>query len=180
MQYDFIIAGAGIAGASVAYELAKTSSVCLVEAKSRPAITPLDARLRCLHRATAARKFGADAREPPLLRASADGVPGNAAAAPTRLSLHRARATRAHSSPPCCEIRRSGGQLIELDSRTARTVVPSCATITVDAAAFDSDAADIDVATLHQAICAVRATPARRSSPICQIRAERTPRPVVP
>ena len=36
MQYDFIIAGAGIAGASVAYELAKTSRVCLVEAEARP------------------------------------------------------------------------------------------------------------------------------------------------
>src|SRR5471030_743457 len=35
-MYEFIVVGAGIAGASVAYELAGAGTVCLIEAESRP------------------------------------------------------------------------------------------------------------------------------------------------
>src|ERR1035438_6952727 len=35
-DFDFIVVGAGIAGASVAFELARSSTVCLIEAESRP------------------------------------------------------------------------------------------------------------------------------------------------
>jgi D-arginine dehydrogenase len=35
-MYDFIVVGAGIAGASAAYELASSGSVCLIEAEPRP------------------------------------------------------------------------------------------------------------------------------------------------
>src|SRR5579859_8201186 len=38
MKYDFVIVGAGIAGASIAYELASFGPVCLLEAESRPGI----------------------------------------------------------------------------------------------------------------------------------------------
>src|SRR5215470_2789148 len=34
-NYDFIIVGAGIAGTSVAYELSKSATVCLIEAEAR-------------------------------------------------------------------------------------------------------------------------------------------------
>jgi D-arginine dehydrogenase len=36
MRYDFIVIGAGIAGASLAYELARRARVCLIEGESRP------------------------------------------------------------------------------------------------------------------------------------------------
>src|SRR5580658_3166342 len=38
MRYDFIVVGAGIAGASVAYELARSARVCLIEAEAQPAV----------------------------------------------------------------------------------------------------------------------------------------------
>src|SRR5215470_13772348 len=37
-NYDFIIVGAGIAGTSVAYELSKSATVCLIEAEGRPGL----------------------------------------------------------------------------------------------------------------------------------------------
>src|SRR5215470_19007531 len=37
-NYDFIIVGAGIAGTSVAYELSKSATVCLIEAEARPGL----------------------------------------------------------------------------------------------------------------------------------------------
>src|SRR5712671_3059408 len=37
-NYDFIVVGAGIAGASVAYELSQTATVCLLEAEDRPGL----------------------------------------------------------------------------------------------------------------------------------------------
>src|SRR5476651_1037852 len=35
-MHDFIVVGAGMVGASVAYELARSARVCLIEAESRP------------------------------------------------------------------------------------------------------------------------------------------------
>src|SRR5579862_3807519 len=36
MMYDFIVVGAGMVGASIAYELASTARVCVLESESRP------------------------------------------------------------------------------------------------------------------------------------------------
>src|SRR5882757_10453920 len=36
MTFDFIVIGAGIAGVSIAYELARSGCVCLIEGESRP------------------------------------------------------------------------------------------------------------------------------------------------
>jgi D-arginine dehydrogenase len=80
--------------------------------------------------------------------------------------LYIARADqRAHLSAMVREIRRSGGRLMDLDAHAARMLVPRLRDGYVDAAALDSDAMDIDVATLHQGFCAARAPLARSSSP---------------
>ena len=36
MMYDFIVVGAGMVGASIAYELASTARVCVLEGEDRP------------------------------------------------------------------------------------------------------------------------------------------------
>lgn len=38
LVYDFIVVGAGIAGASIAYELARHGRVCIIEAEERPGV----------------------------------------------------------------------------------------------------------------------------------------------
>lgn len=38
MRFDFIIVGAGMAGASLAYELSRSKRVCLVEAEPQPGV----------------------------------------------------------------------------------------------------------------------------------------------
>jgi len=58
MTYDFIVIGAGIAGASVAYELARSSRVCLIEASLVQDFTPRADPLPCSPRVMAAGRFG--------------------------------------------------------------------------------------------------------------------------
>jgi D-arginine dehydrogenase len=151
MQYDFIIAGAGIAGASIAYELAKTSRVCVVEGESRPGYhsTGRSAAL------FAPSYGGAEIRA--LTRASRgffEHPPAGFGDQPLLLPrgcLSIARTDqRAQLAAMVREIRRSGGRLTELDAHAARMLVPRLRDGYVDAAALDSDAMDIDVATLHQ------------------------------
>ena len=171
MQYDFIIAGAGIAGASVAYELAKTSSVCLIEAESRAGYHSTGrsaalfapsyggAEIRALTRAS--RRFF---QRPPT------GF-GELPLLLPRGCLYIARSDQsAQLAAMLREIRCSGGQLIELDMHAARTMVPQLRDDYVAAAAFDSDAADIDVATLHQGYLRGARDAGARFITNCQIR----------
>ena len=37
-NYDFVVVGAGIAGASIAYELSRSATVCVIEAEERPGL----------------------------------------------------------------------------------------------------------------------------------------------
>jgi D-arginine dehydrogenase len=151
MTYDFVIVGAGIAGASIAYELASFGAVCLIEAESRPGFhaTGRSAALfapsyggREIRAVTRASRRFFDAPPPgfcehPLLR--------------PRGCLYIARADQIHRLERMVEaIRASGSALAVIEVKEAMARVPLIRARYLAAAALDSDAMDIDVDALHQ------------------------------
>lgn len=150
-MHDFIVVGAGIAGASLAYELARNASVCLIEAEARPGIhaTGRSAALfapsyggreiRALTRASR----GFFHRPPP-------GFCGHALLTP-RGCLYVARADQIERlRQMTAAIRESGGNVVAIEAAAARQHVPLLRADYLAAAAFDPDAMDIDVDGLHQ------------------------------
>jgi D-arginine dehydrogenase len=151
MTYDFVIVGAGIAGASIAYELAPHGTVCLIEAESRPGFhaTGRSAALfapsyggreiRAVTRASR-RFFDAPPRgfcEHPLLR--------------PRGCLYIARVDQSIRLERMVDaIRATGSALALIDVKEAMARVPLIRAGYLAAAALDSDAMDIDVDALHQ------------------------------
>ena len=151
MMYDFIVVGAGIAGASLAYELARYASVCLIEAEARPGFHATGrsaalfapsyggAQIRALTRAS--RRFF-DRPPPgfcqhPLLTA--------------RGCLYIARADQSiRLAAMVAAIRGSGGKVAMIDVEQALSRVPRIRAEYLAAAAWDFDAMDIDVDALHQ------------------------------
>jgi D-arginine dehydrogenase len=151
MMYDFIVVGAGIGGASLAYELAQCASVCLIEAEARPGFHATGrsaalfapsyggAQIRALTRAS--RSFF-DRPPPgfcqhPLLTA--------------RGCLYIARADQSMRLARMVDtIRASGGGIAMIDVEQARSRVARIRPGYLAAAAWDSDAMDIDVDALHQ------------------------------
>jgi D-arginine dehydrogenase len=151
MMYDFIVVGAGIAGGSLAYELAQCASVCLIEAEARPGFHATGrsaalfapsyggAQIRALTRAS--RSFF-DRPPPgfcqhPLLTA--------------RGCLYIARADQSSRlAGMVAAIRGSGGKVAMIDVEQALARVPRIRAEYLAAAAWDSDAMDIDVDALHQ------------------------------
>jgi D-arginine dehydrogenase len=151
MMYDFIVVGAGIAGGSLAYELAQCASVCLIEGEVRPGFHATGrsaalfapsyggAQIRALTRAS--RNFF-DRPPPgfcqhPLLTAR-----GCLYIARTGQSTRLAAMVGA--------IRGSGGKVAMIDVGEALARVPRIRAEYLAAAAWDSDAMDIDVDALHQ------------------------------
>jgi D-arginine dehydrogenase len=149
--YDFIVVGGGIAGGSIAYELARTGRVCLLEAEARPG-------------------FHATGRSAALF---APTYGGKAIRAVTRAS----RAFFNQPPPGFCEhpllqprgclyiartdqqdrlestmdsVRASGGHVTLVTDREASVLVPLFREGYVARAALDSDAMDIDVEALQQ------------------------------
>jgi D-arginine dehydrogenase len=151
MMYDFIVVGAGIGGASLAYELAHCASVCLIEAEARPGFHATGrsaalfapsyggAQIRALTRAS--RSFF-DRPPPgfcqhPLLTA--------------RGCLYIARADQSMRLARMVDtIRASGGGIAMIDVEQALRRVARIRPGYLAAAAWDSDAMDIDVDALHQ------------------------------
>src|SRR5262245_58002041 len=138
LQYDFVIVGAGIAGASIAYELAKTSRVCLIEGESRPGYhsTGRSAAL------FAPSYGGLEIRA--LTRASRgffEHPPSGFGEQPLLLPrgcLYIARSEqRARLTAMVREIRFSGGRITELDPQGARGLVPQLRDGYMVAAALD-------------------------------------------
>ncbi len=83
MMYDFIVIGAGMVGASIAYELASTARVCVSRARTGLDSTPLHAPPRY--------------SRPPTVAARSGRSPGRAALSSTIL-------LRDSPSMRCCEI----------------------------------------------------------------------------
>jgi D-arginine dehydrogenase len=150
-HYDFMVIGAGIAGASLAYELAPFGSVCLVEAESRPGYHATGrsaalfapsyggAEIRALTRASAA-----------FMRAPPAGFSDSPLLAPRGCLYVARRDQLLRLESMVQETRASGGRIMLLDEGAARGFVPSLQPGYVAAAAFDQDATDIDVDAIHQ------------------------------
>jgi D-arginine dehydrogenase len=151
MTHDFIVIGAGIAGASIAYELAQTGRVCVIESEARPGVhstgrsaalfTPSygGREVRALTRAS--RIFLQDPPsgfcEQPLLKA--------------RGCLYIARTDQCDRLGRMVEtVRSSGGRVDVVEKKLALALVPLLRDEYLAQAALDPDAMDIDVDALHQ------------------------------
>jgi len=151
MTYDFIIVGAGIAGASLAYELASSGSVCLIEAEPRPGMHATGRSAALFAPTYGGREIRAVTR---ASRAFFDRPPAGFSEHPLlnpRGCLYIARAEQGKRLDDMVDtIRASGGNVSAIDVREALVRVPLMRAGYLAAAAFDSDAMDIDVHALHQ------------------------------
>ena len=145
---DFVVIGAGIAGAGIAYHLSRTARVAIVERETLPsyhstgrsaalfAETYGNATIRALSRAS--RPFfeapPAKFAEPPLVTA-------RGALFIARKDQHAALEAQRRIAP---------GNVRTLDGSEAQTLVPILRKDHVAGAILDSDVMDIDVAALHQ------------------------------
>src|SRR5438552_9154779 len=151
MRFDFLIVGAGIAGASMAYELSADSRVCLIEAEAQPGFhaTGRSAALfapsyggRQIRSATRASRVFFDHPPPgfcehPLLR--------------SRGALYAARGDQSvRLEQTVAENQASGGTLSLISKDDALVHISLFRAGYLSAAAFDADSMDIDVAALHQ------------------------------
>ncbi len=151
MMYDFIVIGAGIAGASMAYELARCGSVCLVEAESRPGFHATGRSAALFAPSYGGREIRAVTR---ASRAFFDRPPSSFCEHPLltpRGCLYIARtdqSVRLHLMVD--SVRATGGTVGIVGIEEAMTRVPLIRAGYLAAAALDSDAMDIDVDALHQ------------------------------
>ena len=149
-RYDFAVVGAGIAGASVACELAREARVVLIEREAQPGYHTTGrsaalfsaiygpAQIRALSRASLSflRDPPAGFAETPLL-------------APRGVLMVARRDQFAHLEALRREV--SGrGDVETLDGAAARRMMPLLRGDYVAAALFEKDASDIDVNALHQ------------------------------
>jgi D-arginine dehydrogenase len=171
--HDFIIVGAGMAGASVAYELAGSARVCLIEAEARPGVHATGRSAALFAPSYGGREIRAITRasyaffdrpppafsEHPLLR--------------PRGNLYIARPDQQQRlEQMVTAIRASGGTLTSVDAYEARARVPLLREGYLAAAAFDAAAMDIDVNALHQGFLrGARAAGAQiiMASPVTQV-----------
>jgi D-arginine dehydrogenase len=151
MMYDFVVVGAGIAGASIAYELGRRGSVCLVEAESRPGFHATGRSAALFAPSYGGREIRAVTR---ASRGFFDRPPQGFCEHPllaARGCLYIARADQCERLERMVDmIRASGGQVAGIDAQEARARVPLLRADYLAAAAVDADAMDIDVDALHQ------------------------------
>jgi D-arginine dehydrogenase len=151
MTYDFIVVGAGIAGASVAFELAQIARVCLIEGEDRPGIHTTGRSA-----ALFAPSYGGKAIRA-LTRASRhffECPPSGFCEYPLlqeRGCLYISRSDQGDAlNRMVDEIRASGGRVTSLTGKEANGYVSLLRPGYVSHAALDSDAKDIDVNGIHQ------------------------------
>jgi D-arginine dehydrogenase len=151
MNYDFIIVGGGIAGASIAYELARSGRVCLIEAEAQPGYHATGRSAALFAPSYGGRQIRA------LTRASRgffDGPPAGFCECPLLQDRRVVYVARSDQSSRLLQvaddIRASGGRVNLIDGAAAKAQVPLLRDGYVVQAAADPDAMDIDVAALHR------------------------------
>ena len=151
MEYDFIVVGAGIAGASVAYELARTRRVCLIEQEPQPAMHATGRSAALFAPTYGGRVIRAITR---ASRSFFDRPPSKFCENPllkSRGCLYIARADqRASLSRMVEDIRSSGGRVELIEREATLQQVPLLRPGYLAQAALDSEAMDIDVDALHR------------------------------
>ncbi|MGH6986335.1 MAG: NAD(P)/FAD-dependent oxidoreductase [Caulobacteraceae bacterium] len=149
-HFDIIVIGAGIAGASVAAYLAETHRLLVLERESQPGYHSTG-RSAALYSLT----YGAEPVRA-LSRASRDFLvkpPTGFADVPLlrpRGALHIATKEQAETLGAFAETRDVAVVSRRLDGRAARTLCPILRHDAVESAAFEPDAADVEVHALHQ------------------------------
>jgi D-arginine dehydrogenase len=150
MTHDFIVIGAGIAGTSLAYELARSNRVCLIEGESRPGLHATGRSAALFAPSYGGRAIRAITR---ASRSFFDSPPAGFCEHPLlkpRGCLYIARqdqCARLHQMTD--GIRASGGGVTALNAYEAQEKVPSLRHDYVAEAAFDADGMDIDVNALQ-------------------------------
>ena len=151
MKYDFLIVGAGIAGASIAYELAPHGTVCLIEAEPRPGFHSTGRSAALFAPSYGGREIRAVTR---ASRGFFDRPPQGFCEHPLlrpRGCLYIARADQSQRLERMVgSIRGSGGAVAMIEVKEAMARVPLIRAGYLAATALDSDAMDIDVDALHQ------------------------------
>jgi D-arginine dehydrogenase len=150
MTYDFIVVGAGIVGASVAYELAHSGRICLIEAEDRPGLHATGRSAALYAPSYGGREIRALTR---ASRAFFDEPPKGFCQHP----LLRPRGCIYIARPDQCSrleqmvnsIRASGGSAALMSKMDAMQRVPLLRESYLAQAATDSEAMDIDVDALH-------------------------------
>lgn len=152
MMYDFVVIGAGMAGASIAYELALSGRVCVIEGEATPG-------LHATGRSAALFAPSYGGREIRILtRASRSffnsppqGCFGEHPLLQERGCLYIARSDQhARLGQMTTSIVASGGSAELLDARNAIARVPLLRESYIAEAVSESDVLDIDVDALHQ------------------------------
>src|ERR1700675_999363 len=149
-DFDYIVIGAGMAGASAAYELAAFGSVLVLEREERPGYHSTG-RSAALYTETYGNR---------TVRALTTAGKGFYLQPPTGFAEHPlltprgvmliARADqRAAMDGFMTEMKSLAGRVIRLDAAAARARVPVLRADYAAEAAFDPDAMDIDVHALH-------------------------------
>ncbi len=150
-MYDIIIAGAGIAGASIAYELANRHSVCILEAEPQPGMHATGRSAALFAPSYGGSEIRAVTR---ASRAFFDNPPpefGDRPLLGQRGCLYPARGDqRERLGRTFDAVRASGGEVELIAPADAIALIPLLRESYVAAAMLDRGAMDIDVNALHQ------------------------------
>jgi D-arginine dehydrogenase len=150
-MYDFLVVGAGIAGAAIAYELAASAKVCMLEAEARPGLHATGRSAALYDPSYGGREIRA------LTRASRgffDAPPegfGDHPLLTGRGCLYIARPDQTQAlAAMAAEVAATGGALTATSRAEALARVPRLRPDYLAEAIYDAEAMDIDVDGLHQ------------------------------